>query len=73
MPASASTSGTATQAQRQFTSPAAPAIGMPKIQASGGPSSASASTRDRWSGVLQSATAATAAEYVSPTPMPIGT
>ena len=72
-PARDSTSGTTIHDRRQLTSPAAPPSGMPTIQASGGPSSATASTRERSSGRLHSATAATAAEYVSPTPMPIGT
>ena len=72
-PARDSTSGTTIHDRRHEASPAAPPSGMPTTQASGGPRSATASTRERSSGRLHSATAATAAEYVSPTPMPIGT
>ena len=67
---SADASGTAIHASRQLTSPKSPHKGMPTTQASGGPRSATASTGERFSGVVHSATAAIAAEYESPTPIP---
>ena len=58
------------QANLQLASPTNPAKGIPTIQALGGPRRATASTRERSAGVVQSATAAIAAVYESPTPMP---
>ena len=62
--------GAATQANLQLDSPTKPASGIPTIQAIGGPSKATASTRERSAGIVQSATAAIAAVYESPTPIP---
>ena len=68
--ATASASGTTTHTSLQLRSPTTPAIGMPTTHASGGPRSASARTRDLSTGELHSATAAIAAVYERPTPMP---
>ena len=61
------------QASLQSISPSSPTSGMPMIHASGGPSSVSARTRDRSTGVDHSAVAAIAAEYDTPIPRPTST
>ena len=53
--------GAAIQANLQLASPTTPESGIPTIQAAGGPSKATASTRERSAGLVQSATAAMAA------------